>query len=84
MGRTAALSLVHVEPPPEKRGLAFALYGNSCGRAYSSVPRWAAGITDNYTWRWIFFINLPVGIVTLFLVYRLIDDFTRVRGGNQD
>jgi len=31
-------------------------------------------ITDNYSWRWIFYINLPVGILALFLVYRLIED----------
>jgi DHA2 family multidrug resistance protein len=31
-------------------------------------------ITDNYSWRWIFFINLPVGILTLVLVFRLVDD----------
>lgn len=31
-------------------------------------------ITDNYSWRWIFFINLPVGILTLFLVLRLVED----------
>src|SRR5438309_1623308 len=37
----------------------------------SSLGGW---ITDNYTWRWIFFINLPVGILALFLVFRLIED----------
>ena len=37
-------------------------------------PRWGGWITDNYTWRWIFFINLPVGILALFLVYRLVED----------
>jgi DHA2 family multidrug resistance protein len=37
-------------------------------------PTLGGWITDNYTWRWIFFINLPVGILALFLVYRLIED----------
>ncbi len=60
--------------PPEKRGVAFALYGVTAVVAPTIGPTLGGWITDNYTWRWIFFINLPVGIVTLFLVYRLIED----------
>jgi len=60
--------------PPEKRGLAFALYGVTVIVAPTVGPTLGGWITDNYTWRWIFFINLPVGIVALFLVYRLIED----------
>jgi DHA2 family multidrug resistance protein len=60
--------------PPEKRGLAFALYGVTVIVAPTVGPTLGGWITDNYTWRWIFFINIPVGIITLFLVYRLIDD----------
>jgi len=60
--------------PPEKRGLAFALYGVTVIVAPTIGPTLGGWITDNYTWRWIFFINLPIGILALFLVYRLIDD----------
>jgi len=60
--------------PPEKRGLAFALYGITVIVAPTVGPTLGGWITDNYTWRWIFFINVPVGIVTLLLVYRLIED----------
>ncbi len=60
--------------PPEKRGLAFALYGVTVIVAPTVGPTLGGWITDNYTWRWIFFINVPVGIVTLLLVYRLIED----------
>jgi MFS transporter, DHA2 family, multidrug resistance protein len=60
--------------PPEKRGIAFALYGVTTVVAPTIGPTLGGWITDNYTWRWIFFINLPVGILTLFLVYRLIED----------
>jgi MFS transporter, DHA2 family, multidrug resistance protein len=60
--------------PPEKRGLAFALYGVTAIIAPTIGPTLGGWITDNYTWRWIFFINLPVGILTLFLVLRLVED----------
>jgi DHA2 family multidrug resistance protein len=60
--------------PPEKRGLAFALYGVTAVVAPTIGPTLGGWITDNYTWRWIFFINLPVGILTLFLIYRLVED----------
>jgi len=60
--------------PPEKRGLAFALYGITAVVAPTIGPTLGGWITDNYTWRWIFFINLPVGILALLLVYSLVDD----------
>jgi MFS transporter, DHA2 family, multidrug resistance protein len=60
--------------PPEKRGLAFALYGVTAIIAPTIGPTLGGWITDNYTWRWIFFINVPVGIMTLLLVFRLIED----------
>ena len=60
--------------PPRQRGVAFALYGITTIVAPTIGPTLGGWITDNYTWRWIFFINLPVGILALFLVYRLIED----------
>ena len=60
--------------PPQKRGLAFALYGITTIIAPTIGPTLGGWITDNYTWRWIFFINLPVGILALFLVLRLVED----------
>jgi DHA2 family multidrug resistance protein len=60
--------------PPEKRGLAFALYGITAILAPTIGPTLGGWITFNYSWRWIFFINLPVGILALFLVRRLIED----------
>jgi len=60
--------------PPEKRGLAFSLYGVTAIVAPSIGPTLGGWITDNYSWRWIFYINLPVGLIALFLVYRLIED----------
>src|SRR6202041_2719722 len=59
---------------PEKRGLAFSLYGITTICAPSigtTLGRW---ITDNFSWRWIFYINVPVGILALILVYQLVED----------
>lgn len=60
--------------PPHKRGLAFALYGITAVMAPTIGPTLGGWITFNYSWRWIFFINLPVGIVTWFLVRRVVED----------
>jgi DHA2 family multidrug resistance protein len=60
--------------PPEKRGLAFALYGITVVVAPTIGPTLGGWITFNYSWRWIFFINIPVGIVTLLLLYRVLED----------
>jgi DHA2 family multidrug resistance protein len=60
--------------PPEKRGMAFALYGITAVTAPTIGPTLGGWITDNYSWRWIFYINLPVGILTLFLAARLVED----------
>ena len=59
---------------PQKRGQAFALYGLVAVLAPSIGPTLGGWITDNYSWRWIFFINIPVGILAFFLVSRLVDD----------
>jgi len=60
--------------PPQQRGLAFALYGITAIMAPTIGPTLGGWITDNYSWRWIFYINLPVGVLTLFLVMRLVED----------
>jgi len=59
---------------PHKRGQAFALYGLVAVLAPSIGPTLGGWITDNYSWRWIFFINIPVGILAFILVTRLVED----------
>ena len=59
---------------PRKRGLAFALYGLVAVLAPSIGPTIGGWITDNYSWHWIFYINIPVGMLALFLVHRLVED----------
>lgn len=58
----------------KKRGQAFALYGLVTVLAPSIGPTVGGWITDNYSWRWIFYINIPVGMLALFLVTRYVDD----------
>src|ERR1700724_3320835 len=69
--------------PPQKRGLAFALYGITAIMAPTIGPTLGGWLTDNYSWRWIFYINLPVRVMTLFLVFRMVEDppyLRRVKG----
>ena len=60
--------------PPQKRGLAFALYGITAVLAPTIGPTLGGWITFSYSWRWIFYINVPVGILAVLLVARLVED----------
>jgi DHA2 family multidrug resistance protein len=60
--------------PPQQRGLAFALYGITAIMAPTIGPTLGGWITFNYSWRWIFLINLPVGLATWFLVRHFVED----------
>jgi MFS transporter, DHA2 family, multidrug resistance protein len=59
---------------PAKRGMGFAIYGMAVVAAPALGPTLGGWITDNFTWRWIFFINVPVGLLSLLLTSRLIED----------
>ena len=48
--------------PPQKRGIAMATFAQAVVVAPIIGPTLGGWITDNYSWRWIFYINLPVGI----------------------
>jgi MFS transporter, DHA2 family, multidrug resistance protein len=60
--------------PDEMRGMAFSVYGMAVVVAPAIGPTLGGWITDNYTWHWIFFINLPIGLLSLFLTERLVED----------
>jgi MFS transporter, DHA2 family, multidrug resistance protein len=60
--------------PPAKRASAFALYTVVLVTAPAIGPVLGGWITDNYTWRWIFFINIPIGILAFFLSGKLVSD----------
>lgn len=58
--------------PPQKRSQAFALYGIAVIVAPTVGPTLGGWLTDNFSWHWIFFINVPFGMLSLFLVQWLV------------
>ncbi len=60
--------------PPEKRGMGFSVYAMAVVFAPAIGPTLGGWITDNFNWRWIFYINVPVGIVSFALTGALIKD----------
>jgi len=60
--------------PPRMRGMAFSLYGMAVVMAPAIGPTVGGWITDNYSWRWIFFLNIPVGILSLALTNKVVED----------
>ena len=68
--------------PAAKRAGAFAVYSIAIVLAPAIGPSFGGWITDNFSWRWIFFINLPIGLLSMFLTSQLVTDppeFTRER-----
>ncbi len=60
--------------PPAKRGQAFAIYGIAVVVAPIVGPTLGGWISDNYSWHWIFLINVPMGLLSLFLVGTLVKE----------
>jgi DHA2 family multidrug resistance protein len=60
--------------PPEQHGMAMAVYGVGVVVAPVIGPTLGGWITDSFSWRWIFFINLPVGLAALLMAQAFIED----------
>ncbi len=60
--------------PPEKRAAAFSLYGVTVVVAPAVGPLLGGWLTQDYSWHWIFLINLPVGLIALALIWFLVDE----------
>ena len=54
--------------PAEQRGMAFSIYGATIVCAPIFAPALGGWLTDTYSWHWVFFINVPIGLLSLFLV----------------
>ncbi len=67
--------------PPEERGAAMAAYGMGIVVAPIIGPTVGGWITDNYSWRWIFYINLPIGALGLFLQQMFLEDPPWIKEG---
>ena len=59
---------------PSQRGMGFAMYGMAVVLAPAIGPTLGGYITDNYSWHWIFFINVPFGLLSLYLTSRMVED----------
>src|SRR3982074_150825 len=66
--------------PASKRGMAFAVYGMAIVLAPAIGPTIGGYITDNYNWRWIFYINVPIGLLSLALTSLVVSDPPWLRG----
>ncbi len=60
--------------PPEQRGRAFSLTAIATVVAPVLGPTIGGWITDSFSWRWVFYINVPVGLLTAFAVISLVED----------
>jgi DHA2 family multidrug resistance protein len=60
--------------PAARRGMAFAVYGMAVVLAPAIGPTLGGWITDHYSWRWIFYVNVPTGILSLFLTSFMVHD----------
>lgn len=71
---TVSQAILRESFPPEEQGLAMGLYGFGAVLAPAFGPTLGGWITDQFSWPWIFYINVPVGVVNLILVSRFIED----------
>jgi MFS transporter, DHA2 family, multidrug resistance protein len=68
--------------PPEKRGLAMAMFGLGVVVAPVLGPTLGGWLTDQYSWRWAFYINIPVGVVAILLIMRYVKDPPYITNAN--
>ena len=69
--------------PPREQGMAMALFAMAVMVGPAIGPTLGGYIVDHYHWSWIFFINLPVGLVGLFLVWRFVEEPADIRAANR-
>ena len=68
--------------PPARRGVAMATYGMGVVVAPILGPTLGGWVTETYTWRWVFYINLPIGILAILMVQAFVEDPPYIRRGS--
>jgi DHA2 family multidrug resistance protein len=80
---TVSQAILRETFPPAEQGLAMGLYGMGVVLAPAIGPTLGGWLTDRYSWPWVFYVNVPIGIVNVLLVRRFISDpayLPRIRG----
>jgi DHA2 family multidrug resistance protein len=72
--QTVSQAILRETFPPEEQGMAMGLFGMGAVVAPAVGPTLGGWLTDNYAWPWIFYINVPLGIVNVILVSRFVHD----------
>jgi MFS transporter, DHA2 family, multidrug resistance protein len=78
-----AQSIVMESFPPARRGVAMAVYGVGVICAPIIGPTFGGWLTDTYSWRWAFYINIPVGIVAVMMISTFVEDPPYIRGNRR-
>ncbi len=68
--------------PPEKRGLAMAVFALGVVVAPVLGPTFGGWLTDTYSWRWAFYINIPIGVLAIFMILRYVEDPPYIKNAN--
>jgi DHA2 family multidrug resistance protein len=71
---TVSQAILRESFPAEEQGLAMGVYGMGVVLAPAIGPTLGGWLTDQYSWPWIFYINVPIGVLNLILVSRFIED----------
>jgi DHA2 family multidrug resistance protein len=71
---TVSQAILRETFPPEEQGTAMGIFGLGVVLAPAFGPTLGGWLTDHYSWPWIFFINVPIGIVNLLMVSRFVED----------
>jgi DHA2 family multidrug resistance protein len=71
---TLSQAIIRETFPPEEQGTAMGLYGMGVVLAPAIGPTLGGWITDNWSWPWVFFVNVPIGVLNLVLIQRFIHD----------
>jgi MFS family permease len=69
-----SLTILTTAFPPERRAMIVGVYGGLAGLAVAAGPLIGGGITEGIDWHWIFWINVPIGVVALALCLRLLPE----------